>query len=221
MKKNTKEILMTKGEELISKKGYYDTKVEDITKESGVAKGTFYIYFESKEELFMEMINKKGEIHGATVKKIEEQDIEFKDKIMSLTEAFIKLMVENLGFFRSFFKISQLDNGSIGEKIKKMMIKNHYLMNENLSRIFLKAVNTGEINIKYKDMTKELAIMYDTMRSEYIVRRLLDITYSKGDKEIECPVRCNKLDAIDVSAEDIDIRKEAEFITNIFLCGVN
>ena len=68
MKKNTKEILMTKGEELISKKGYYDTKVEDITKESGVAKGTFYIYFESKEELFMEMINKKGEIHMPRMK---------------------------------------------------------------------------------------------------------------------------------------------------------
>ncbi|WP_225999700.1 TetR/AcrR family transcriptional regulator [Paenibacillus sp. BJ-4] len=40
---------------LFSKKGYYSTSVEEIAKESGMAKASFYKYFQGKEELPLEM----------------------------------------------------------------------------------------------------------------------------------------------------------------------
>jgi len=42
--------------EAFSRKGYYRTKVSDITKEVGISTGTFYIYFENKRELFIEVV---------------------------------------------------------------------------------------------------------------------------------------------------------------------
>jgi AcrR family transcriptional regulator len=39
-----------------SRKGYHRTKVSDITKEVGISTGTFYIYFENKRELFIEVV---------------------------------------------------------------------------------------------------------------------------------------------------------------------
>lgn len=41
--------------ELFSSKGFKDTNVSDITKMAGIATGTFYNYYTSKDKLFMEI----------------------------------------------------------------------------------------------------------------------------------------------------------------------
>lgn len=41
--------------ELFSNKGFKDTNVSDITKQAGMAVGTFYNYYSSKEKLFMDI----------------------------------------------------------------------------------------------------------------------------------------------------------------------
>ena len=47
--------IYTAGKELFATKGFKDTNVADITKSAGVAVGTFYNYYPSKEKLFMEI----------------------------------------------------------------------------------------------------------------------------------------------------------------------
>ncbi|MFC4403401.1 TetR/AcrR family transcriptional regulator [Gracilibacillus xinjiangensis] len=58
MKQNTKELLLEVALELFATKGYHATKVSDIVKQAGVAQGTFYWYFTSKEEIGLEIIEK-------------------------------------------------------------------------------------------------------------------------------------------------------------------
>ena len=43
---------------LFSKNGFAETKVSDITDALGIAKGTFYLYFRSKKDLFLECISR-------------------------------------------------------------------------------------------------------------------------------------------------------------------
>ena len=52
----TKELLMNSAKEILAEKGYANTKIEDITKNANLAKGTFYIYFKTKEDLMIEII---------------------------------------------------------------------------------------------------------------------------------------------------------------------
>ena len=50
--------------ELFAKNGYKETKVEDITKDLGISKGSFYTYFATKDELLYEVLGKiKKEIN--------------------------------------------------------------------------------------------------------------------------------------------------------------
>ncbi len=51
----TKAKLMESARRLISEKGFDNISVEDITKDSGVAKGTFYHYFACKEDVVSEL----------------------------------------------------------------------------------------------------------------------------------------------------------------------
>ncbi|MBE5975394.1 MAG: TetR/AcrR family transcriptional regulator [Paenibacillaceae bacterium] len=59
--KDTKTILFNCGKELFSRNGFKDTNVSDITKTSGIGTGTFYNYYSSKEELFMEIYLEENE----------------------------------------------------------------------------------------------------------------------------------------------------------------
>jgi AcrR family transcriptional regulator len=51
-----KSQLIETGKRLFSIYGIKKTNVEDITKECGIAKGSFYLFFPSKEELFMDIL---------------------------------------------------------------------------------------------------------------------------------------------------------------------
>ena len=57
--------IIDKAWELFIKNGYEETKVEDITRELGISKGSFYTYFATKDELLYEVLKKiKNEIIG-------------------------------------------------------------------------------------------------------------------------------------------------------------
>lgn len=46
---------------VFARQGFLDTKITDITAEAGSANGSFYNYFESKEEIFGEVIHRVNE----------------------------------------------------------------------------------------------------------------------------------------------------------------
>jgi len=48
----TRERLIRAAESVFGDVGFYDTRISEITREAGVASGTFYLYFSSKEQLF-------------------------------------------------------------------------------------------------------------------------------------------------------------------------
>ncbi len=52
----TRQKLLETAEALFGTRGFHATGVADITRKSGVSQGTFYVYFDSKEEIFRELV---------------------------------------------------------------------------------------------------------------------------------------------------------------------
>jgi AcrR family transcriptional regulator len=52
---DTKEVIHDGGKALFGSKGFKNTNITDITKMAGIATGTFYNYYSSKDKLFMEI----------------------------------------------------------------------------------------------------------------------------------------------------------------------
>lgn len=48
--------LMAAARRIFAERGYHETTVEDVTRAAGVAKGTFYLYFQEKREIFLAVI---------------------------------------------------------------------------------------------------------------------------------------------------------------------
>lgn len=57
----TRRRLLDAAEEVFGEMGYYEASVSEITRRAGVAQGTFYIYFHSKRETFVELVEDIGE----------------------------------------------------------------------------------------------------------------------------------------------------------------
>ncbi|MEB2310715.1 MAG: TetR/AcrR family transcriptional regulator [Sorangiineae bacterium] len=50
--------ILTAARDLFAKRGYHQTTIDDIVAEAGVARGTFYLYFEDKRAIFVDLIDR-------------------------------------------------------------------------------------------------------------------------------------------------------------------
>lgn len=57
MSQDTREKILDAGAELIHKKGYNHTGIQQILNAAGVPKGSFYFYFKSKEDFGLQLID--------------------------------------------------------------------------------------------------------------------------------------------------------------------
>jgi len=57
-----REEIIQAGIEIFAAKGYYNTHIAEIVESVGIAKGTFYLYFNSKKDLFISLIKRFEDI---------------------------------------------------------------------------------------------------------------------------------------------------------------
>lgn len=63
----TRRAILAAAERVIGAKGYNDASIGHITSEAGVAQGTFYIYFATKEQIFSELVLEMGRLVRHTI----------------------------------------------------------------------------------------------------------------------------------------------------------
>jgi AcrR family transcriptional regulator len=59
-KTRLRQKMLRAARDLFARKGLKKTSLEDITSAAGIAKSTFYVFFESKEALFLEVLAEDG-----------------------------------------------------------------------------------------------------------------------------------------------------------------
>lgn len=75
------------GKELFSSKGFKDTNISDITKMVGIAVGTFYNYYSSKEKLFLDIYQGENVMLKQSIMKsldFDEDPVKIIKKLLSL-----------------------------------------------------------------------------------------------------------------------------------------
>jgi AcrR family transcriptional regulator len=98
-KRDKKERLIKAGVELFSRNGFNMTTVEDITREAGVAKGTFYLYFKDKRQFYGEILNSMVYQYEEDCKKIRAVSCP-KEKLKMFIRSQLDFYQENADFAR-------------------------------------------------------------------------------------------------------------------------
>lgn len=148
-KEEKKIKLFNSAFKLFTKKGIKDTSVQEITDDAGLAKGTFYLYFNDKYELQDKLVIRKSrQLFYQALKKLDNENIEkFDEKVIFIVDYIISYLNKNRLLLKFISK--NLSWGLYNEKVTKIVDDNALGVRE----LFLKNVQDNDIKLKNPDVT--------------------------------------------------------------------
>lgn len=122
-KERTREKLLAAGRKVFAASGLEGTQIRDVIGEAGLAIGTFYLHFKSKEELFVAIVEESAarlrERSRAARRGTGETGTPSVEKrVENACRAFCEFVVEERDFFRVLF---QTDFGAGGRKTSRRL----------------------------------------------------------------------------------------------------
>lgn len=206
MKKQVKrEEIISTAQKLIIQKGYRKTSVEDITKEAGIPKGSFYTYFKSKDSLMESIFSEKIEVLSKgledSLKNVQGLDDTIKKYIryyLSVSENEAEFILVMMTMMRSI--------DSIGDVLIKRIEKDKTKKKEEIEEILKKYKD--EIDIKDEnDIERYSLIIRGNLNNFYI-----NNYFPSGNRLNEISI-----EGLQERIRSVDIEYETDFMSKAIL----
>ena len=141
-----RDVIVDTAESLFIGKGFNNTSVDEIVTKLGVAKGTFYYYFKSKEEILDELLNR----YLKNVKKIADEivlkeELNAPDKIILLFKQISRYSESRKNIFDYLHEES---NAQLHLKYEK---KSFPLLIPSFVKMIKQGVKEGVFNTNYPE----------------------------------------------------------------------
>ncbi|MCI9560352.1 TetR/AcrR family transcriptional regulator [Candidatus Ventrimonas sp. KK005] len=150
-KENIKKSLQEACKQSWTQYGYKKTSVDDLCKQAGISKGAFYLFFESKEALFCDLLcSVQKEIQDAAWKVMEECENKY-----GVAEA-LKLIYREYDKNNFLYNSNNTDFTILMNKLSEEQFKKIEESNNRNQQIF-----TSQPYLKLKvDTNKALSVLY-------------------------------------------------------------
>ena len=175
-KKNQKrKKILDKAWELFRKNGYEETKVEDITRELGVSKGSFYTYFKTKDEVLYEILERIKKENEERINKInvnQEPSKILEDYVISKMNYIVKLL-NNMKISSINRNLSNSKLKNFFEELRKVSIE---FIKKNIVEKFNK-INGNKYNLEIISEFVYLAIE-EFLYNEFVLKNFKNLESS-------------------------------------------
>ncbi len=145
-----KEQILEAAKGVLLKKGIFKTRVEDITNDLGIAKGSFYTYFKSKDILLEEIIERVYKIREEELKVLLKQPLDYKEQLKLFIIKRFTISSENLQSHLILINLTRnLEHLTpvLREKLLKIEFLNRKFLKEIIKNIQNKNFSDEEIDI--------------------------------------------------------------------------
>lgn len=206
MKKQVKrEEIIHAAKKLIIEKGYRKTSVQDITDEAGIAKGSFYTYFKSKDYLMETLLIEKLENRSGTVKEIIASEGSLEEIIREYVKYYLTVSVDDAEFILVMTTMMRSVD-SVGEVVIERLEKDKARRKQEFINILKKFKD--EVDIKEERDYERYGLLVFGMINTFYINNLF-----------HCENRFVETSLIEVKNKisSIDFDYEAKFMTNILV----
>ncbi|SIQ61416.1 TetR/AcrR family transcriptional regulator [Halanaerobium kushneri] len=121
MAKDTRDEILKAALNLFSINNYHATSMSMIAKEAGLSKGTLYWHFDSKEDLFRELVLVGLEYFHEKYQEIQNSDSNAEEKLFQIVDFSISMLADNIKMANILKNNIQL----ISSEFQKKMIERH------------------------------------------------------------------------------------------------
>ncbi len=160
----TKVELLESAIALFDQKGFVATTISEITKNAGYAKGNFYRYWKSKDDMFLSIM--KGRLEDyRNLREIPLKNAKSFDEIMNVIWDFLETMIDDSNWSKIFleFSIYASRNDDLKGKMNQSMYRLSNIMFEDIVSPF----NTGDYS------TKKIGSLVTAIFEGFLIQRLL------------------------------------------------
>ncbi|HYM70955.1 MAG TPA: TetR/AcrR family transcriptional regulator [bacterium] len=147
-REETRRKILASAAQVFSEKGFYRSVVDDIVKASGTSKGAVYFYFDSKEQIFMSLV----EEYAATVAQELQIAVQRSRGLVAQVEATVATLVRNFQAHRELAKIVLVDWPAAGADFQGKRIALKAMLVEVLRGYLDRAVQDGKIPAQDTEM---------------------------------------------------------------------
>lgn len=158
-KEQRRNAIIDAAEKVIFGKGIEHSTMDEIAHEAELSKGTLYLYFKNKNELYMAICKRGSDILNEKFSKLFSEELTGLELVGKMGEVYLRFVSENPGYFNAFMhyesmiEVEELRGSKIAE-----------LCEENLSRAMnymVRALQVGMQDGSVDDSfdPKELSVM--------------------------------------------------------------
>lgn len=178
-----RDKIVATAEEMLTEEGYDNTSLNDIIHESGIAKGTFYHYFNSKNTLMDHLITKMSRHIMAPIRKITANpDLNAAQKFNAFINYGKHYKMTNKRFYRTLTRwLWREENIRFRHKI---MNKNLKLMVPELTKIIEQGNKEKLFNVALPQEIAEMVFGLGLTMADSIAPVLVGPQPGSGDLEI-------------------------------------
>lgn len=107
---DTRDRILEAAVKVFASKGYHDTKVDDIVKDSQTSKGAFYFYFPSKQDIFLALVDTFADLLESRLR----ERLSAESSGLARVEVALRVCLETFGQYRSLAKIALVQATGLG-----------------------------------------------------------------------------------------------------------
>jgi len=186
-----KNRIMEEAKKLFAEKGYHPVTMEEISEACGVAKGTVYLYFDSKADLFVEIFVAAHRDIIEQVRKIINSGKGFEEAISGVFDYFERFMRGD-GFFMRFGKFQKRMEGSnipfeCFQKINELVIEMIESFEEEAVGVLKRYLPDSSLNLHdVYEIIVSLIMAVEESESKTIKITALSVLLDGVRKEVKC-----------------------------------
>ena len=152
------DFLLDKGIELLWAKGYNATSVNDIVKAANIPKGSFYFYFDSKEDFTVKALEKYfDEQFPPMLDILQNQTVSPKQRVLNFYEFRTKMLMEEMNCKRGCMGCNMANEmAEHSEAIRNIIAAKGEMIKTYISDAIAAAQESGELKntIDPRDLTE-------------------------------------------------------------------
>ena len=132
----TRSRILEAAVQAFASKGYHDTKVDDIVKDSQTSKGAFYFYFPSKQDIFLALVDTFADLLESRLRERLSEEPSGTARV----DMALHVCLETFGQYRSLAKIALVQATGLGAAFEQK----RQAVNQRFIEIVLRWVYTGQ-----------------------------------------------------------------------------
>ncbi|TDQ40796.1 TetR/AcrR family transcriptional regulator [Aureibacillus halotolerans] len=167
-------FILEQAEALFIQKGYAGTSMEDLVKFSGVSKGSIYYHFDSKEQLFVELIEKSSSDWLEMWRQKETSGLGFTEKLYAVTDHYMSDFKNPLTKVVDEFFMSHSDQEAMIERALKINQAPQAVYTdifaEGIEQGSVRDTSAEELAFIFSGLLNGLGIHYFTLEEEKLYK---------------------------------------------------